>query len=195
MSQSHRGYRRLVLDFVFVDLVAAPKLAPEPVAAPEANGVENSELPGVVLEPKAGAALPNKEGVEADANKDDDEDPKSDVWGVAPDDPNREDTGAEVVGVANREDGTEEGAEVGVPKRLPEEANVVAADVCWAVDDAPRVPELVSNPATCVDGCEFAGKCKVGCTLLAAASCLAVSRRSASRNGSFPSPRRRWSAR
>lgn len=103
-----------------------------------------------------------------------------------------------MLGVANREDGTEEGAEAGVPKSdnpLPEEANVEGADVCCAVDDAPCVPELVSNPATCVDGCEFAGKFKVGCTLLAAASCLAVSRRSASRNGSFPSPRRRWSAR
>jgi hypothetical protein len=88
-----------------------------------------------VVEPK-GAALLYK-GVEADPNKDADEEPKSDVWGVAPDDPNREDTGAEVVGVANKEDGKEEGAEAGVPKSdnpLPDEADVVAADVCGAVD-------------------------------------------------------------
>lgn len=95
---------------------------------PEANGVENSELPERAVEPKDGAALPNKDA---------DEEPKSDVWGVAPDDPNREDTGAEVVGVANKEDGKEEGAEAGVPKSdnpLPDEADVVAADVCRAVD-------------------------------------------------------------
>lgn len=104
---------------------------------PEANGDENSEPPEGVVEPKAGAVLVNKEGVEADPNKDPDEAPKRDVCGVAPDDPNREDTGAEVVGVANREDETGEGAEVGVPKSdnpLPDDANVVAADVCWEVD-------------------------------------------------------------
>lgn len=80
--------------------------------------------------------MPNR-GVEADPNNDPDEAPKRDVWGVEPDDPKSEDTGAEVAGVANREDTMEEGAEVGVPKSdkpLPDEADAVAADVCWAVD-------------------------------------------------------------
>lgn len=157
---------------------------------PEANGVENREPPAEVVEPKAdgGALLGNKE-VEAEPS-------------AGADDalPNKVDPVAAVCGVANKEDDMEEdGAEEGVLKRdipLPEEADasVVAADVCGAVD-APGVAELANKPATCVEGCELAGKCKVGCTRLAAASCFAVSRRSASRNGSFPSPRRRWSAR
>ena len=139
-----------------------------------------------MVAPKAGVALPSTEGVEVELNKDADDKPIKDAWGVAEDDPNREDTGAEEDGVVNRED------IIGVLSEnpLPDVAAVVAADVCGK-DDAPGVPELADNPATCVDGCEFEGKCKVGCTLLAAASCLAVSRRSASRKGSFPSPRRR----
>lgn len=136
------------------------------------------------MDPKDGTVLPNKEGVEA-ANKDDDDD----ICGDTPD-PKGKEAEAEVAGVANREDDIEEaGVEDGVLKREnppPEEADVTA-DVCGATD-AP-VAVFVSNPATCADGCEFTGKCKVGCTLLAAASCLAVSRRSASRNGSLPSPR------
>lgn len=145
-----------------------------------------------MLEAKAGAVLPIKEGVEADPNKEADAEPKRDVWGVAEDEPNREETGAEVEGVANKDDFKVDGAE-GVLKSenpLPDEAVVTAEEVCGTVD-APWAPELVNKPATCVDGCEFADKWRVGCTLFAAASCLAVSRRSASRNGSFPSPRRR----
>lgn len=133
------------------------------------------------MDPKDGAVLPNKEGVEA-ANKD-----AEDIWGEAPD-PNNEDAEAEAAGVANREDDAEAaGVEDSVLKSdspPPEDA-----DVCGAAD-APGVAVFVSNP-TCVDGCEFTGKCKVGCTLLAAASCFAVSRRSASRNGSLQYPRRR----
>lgn len=141
------------------------------------------------------AAPLNKEGVDAEPSNDADDELKSEAWGEAPDDPNKEDTGAEDVGVAKREDDEkEEDATVeGVLKRenpLPEEADAGAADACGTMD-APGVAELANNPATWVEGCEFAGKFKVGCTLLAAASCFAVSRRSASRNGSFTSPRRR----
>lgn len=159
------------------------------IKIPDANGVEKSDAPADVVDPKDGTVLPNKDRVDA-ANKDDD-----DICGDTPD-PNNEEGEAEVAGVANREDDIEEaGAEDGVLKREsppPEEADITA-DVCGATN-AP-VAVFVSDPPTCADGCEFTGKCKVGCTLLAAASCLAVSRRSASRNGSLPSPRRRWSAR
>lgn len=111
------------------------------------------------------------------------------------------DTGAEVVGVANKEDDMEEDGTEGVLKRekaFPEGAGAGAVAVAvdaWGAVDAEEVAELANKPAPCVEGCEFAGKCKVGCALLAAASFLALSRRSASRNGSFPSPRRRWSTR
>ena len=91
----------------------------------------------------------------------------------------------------------EEDATEGVLKReraFPEDGCAGAVDV-WGAVDAEEVAELANKPAPCVEGCEFAGKCKVGCTLLAAASFLALSRRSASRKGSFPSPRRRWSTR
>ena len=109
--------------------------------APEANGVVKSELPAGVL-PKEGAAPPNKEGVAAEPNKDgvevepnkegveedpnkDDDELKSDVCGEAPEVPKREGTGAEVVGVVNKDDVVvADGAEDEVPKSenpLPDE--------------------------------------------------------------------------
>ena len=124
--------------------------------APEANGVAKSEPPAGV-EPKEGAALPNKdgveaepnkEGVEADPNKDDEEELKSDVCGEAPEVPKREDTGAEIVGVENKDVVTTDGAEDGVPKSenpLPDEPN---ADVCCGAVDAAVADELENNPAT-----------------------------------------------
>lgn len=133
--------------------------------APWANGVAKSELPAGV-EPKEGAALPNKEGVdaepnkddeaepnkegvEADPNKDDDDKLKSDVCGEAPEVPKREGTGAEVVGVVNKDVVVvADGAEDGVPKSenpLPDEAD---ANVCCGAVDAPVVDELANNPAT-----------------------------------------------
>lgn len=155
--------------------------------APVANGVENSEPPAGV-EANVEAVLLNKEAVDAENNEEDDV-PNNVLCGEAPDGPNKEDTGAEVDGVANREDAvTEEDGVLNKP--LPEEAAAVAADACGAVDVA-GVADLANNPVPCVEGCEFTGKCRVGCTLLAAASSLAVSLRSASRNGSFPSPLRR----
>lgn len=133
----------MVRDLGRDDLDAAPKLAPDPATAPEANGVEKSEAPAEAVEPKAGVVLPNKEGVEADPKRDPDEELKSD------------DCEAAAVGVANREDGTEEGAADGVLKRdkpPPEEAEVIAVDVC-ATAVTPGVAELVvSNPETWVDG-------------------------------------------
>lgn len=101
--------------------------------------------------------------------------------------PNKEEVGAAEAGVAKRED---EGAEAGVlrnEKPAPEEGFGV---VCG-------VAELVINPATWLEVCVLvaAGRCRVGWTLLAAASCFAVSLRSASRNGSLYSPLRLWSAR
>ncbi|KAF7828770.1 pentatricopeptide repeat-containing protein [Senna tora] len=138
---------------------AAPKLAPDPVAAPkeetttkidilkirlyakqklkkvpEANGVEKSEPP--VLAPNGVVPL-NREGVEEGPNKEDDEELKSEAWGVALDDPNKEDTGAEVVGVVNRDGMDEGGAEDGVLKSenpLPDEVDEVAADVNVMLD-------------------------------------------------------------
>lgn len=164
---------------------------------------ENSEPPAEIV-PKAGVVLPNKEGVEAEPRAGADEEaPKA--WVALPNkegvaaDPNKVDTGAEVVGVANKEDDMEEDGTEGVLKRekaFPEDAGAGAVAVdAWGAVDAEEVAELANKPAPCVEGCEFAGKCKVGCALLAAASFLALSRRSASRNGSFPSPRRRWSTR
>lgn len=67
-------YRRLVRDLGLF-LVAAPKLDPDPNAAPEPKGVENNEVPAAA---EAGALPPNKEGVEADVNIDGDEEGKSD---------------------------------------------------------------------------------------------------------------------
>lgn len=100
---------------------------------PVANGVENSELPPEVGAPKAGVVLPIREGVEP--NKGADDEPKRDVWGVAEDDPNREDTGAEVDGVANREDDIGVDGAEGVlrEKPLPDEATAVAC----GTDDVP----------------------------------------------------------
>lgn len=144
-----------------------------------------------------GVVWPNKEGTEP--NVEAEEDPKSDVCAGVMDGPNKDGAGAAEGGVAKKED---EGAEVGVlrnEKPAPEEGFDVgtAADGCEAFE-APGVAELAINPATCVEGCVLvveAGRCRVGWTLLAAASCFAVSLRSASRNGSWHSPLRRWSAR
>lgn len=152
---------------------------------PVANGVEKEDTPAAGVEPNNGAVLV-KEGVEVDKEL------KSDAWGEA-DDANKEDMGADVTGVANREDDGVEAA--GVLKSvdpLPEEEKPAAV---WGVADVPGAAELANKPATWVDGCGFAGKCCVGWTLRAAASCLAVSLLSASRKGSFIWPLRRWSAR
>ena len=89
--------------------------------------------------------LLNRERVVAEGNKEADEEPTGKLWGVELDDPNNEDTGAEVVGVVNREDGAEGGLNSKDP--LPDEPDEVAADVCGAAD-APGVPELENNPAT-----------------------------------------------
>lgn len=73
--------------------------------------------------------------------------PKSDDWGKAPDVPNKE-TGAEVMGVENREE--DELAPDGVPNRekpLPDEADETAVDVGGAVN-APGIAELENAPAT-----------------------------------------------
>lgn len=105
--------------------------------APEAYGVIKSEPPAGV-EPKEGAEVPNKDGVDAEPNKEgveadpnnDDDALKSDAWGEAPEAPKREDTGAEVVGVENKDVLVADGAEDGAPNSenpLPDEANV---DVC-----------------------------------------------------------------
>lgn len=128
-------YRRAVLDFGLDGFDAAPKLAPDPVAAPEAKGVEKSEPP--VLVPNGEAELLNREGVEEGPNKEDDEELKAAAWGVALDEPNKEDTGAEVVGVVNIDGVEEGGTEDGVlnsENPLPDDDNVVAADVCEAVN-------------------------------------------------------------
>lgn len=102
--------------------------------APEANGVGKSEPP--VLVPNGVVVLLNK-GVDEGANKEGVEELKGEAWGVALDDPKKEDAGAEVVGVANRDDIEEVGAKDGVLKSenpLPEEVDEVAADVCGAVN-------------------------------------------------------------
>lgn len=114
-------------------LDAVPKLAPDPVAAPEANG----ETPAERVEPNSAPVLPKEEVVA----------PKSGVWGEAADAPNKDDVGAEVMGVENRED--DDVAADGVPKSedpLPDDA-ATAAEVCGVVD-APGVAELANNPAT-----------------------------------------------
>lgn len=81
--------RRAVRDFGFDDFEVAPKLAPDPVAAPEAKGVENNEPPAEADCPKDGAVLPK--GVLAELNNGAEDEPKSDVGAVAPDELNRED--------------------------------------------------------------------------------------------------------
>lgn len=96
-----------------------------------------------------------------------------------------------LTGVATRED---EGAEAGVSGNKPAPDLGKAAGVCGAFED-PGVAELLINPVTCVLVLVATGRWRVGWTLLAAASCFAVSLRSASRNGSLHSPLRRWSAR
>lgn len=116
------------------------KLCPDPVRPPEGNGVVNAETLEEGVEPNNDAA-PLTTGVEAER------DPKSDDWGEAPDDPNK-DTGAEVVGVENREE--DKVVPDGVPKRerpLPDEADEIAADVSGAVN-APGTAELENAPAT-----------------------------------------------
>lgn len=79
---------------------AAPKLDPDPNAAPDPKGVEKRLLPAGV---EAGAPPPNKEGVDADPNNEADEEGKIDDWGEAPEEKNREDPGA-VAGVENSDD-------------------------------------------------------------------------------------------
>lgn len=77
-----------------------------------------------------------------------DKDPKSELWGEAPDVPNKEETGADIVGVVNREE--DEAATDGVANSedpLPAEAEETADDVC-GVPDTPGAAELEINPAT-----------------------------------------------
>lgn len=130
-----------------LDLDAAPKLDPDPNAAPDPKGVEKRLLPAGVED---GAAAPNKEGVEADPNNDDpDEEGKIDGWGEAPEEGNREDPGA-VAGVENNNDEEFAGVEEDEPKRenpVPDEDDKGAAGNCGVVD-TPEVPELANNPAT-----------------------------------------------
>lgn len=130
-----------------------------------------------MLVPNPGAGVDDNVGVEAVPN------------GVVnwDDPPKRLPDGAGVVEVAKRLD--EDGAEAGVvrvEKALEEVAAEGKEDCCgW----------LVAGAAICAMGCAGAGKCSVGWTLLAAASCLAASRLFASRNGSLPLPMRRCSLR
>jgi hypothetical protein len=97
--------------------------------------------------------------------------------------------GAGVTGVEKRFD--EDGAEAGVVKaeKALDEVTLEGKEDCcdWLV--------AVAGAAVCVVGCAGAGRCKVGWTLLAAASSLAASLLFASRNGSFPLPIRRCSLR
>lgn len=77
MLSDHIYQRRAVLDFARGFFDPGPKLAPDPVAAPEPNGVEKSEfVAGVVL--NNGVVLPNREGVDAGPGTDVAE-PKSEV--------------------------------------------------------------------------------------------------------------------
>ena len=59
------------------------------------------------------------------------------AWGVALDGPNKEDVGAEVVGVVNKDGVAEGGTDDGVLKSerpLPDEDEAAAADVCDGVN-------------------------------------------------------------
>lgn len=144
---------------------------------------------GVLAAPNAGVwAEPNKDGV----------DPKGvEIWGEIVF-PNKENVEAEADGVENiEEEGTAAAGadDAGVLKNenpLPNEEADNPTEDCGAPEVA-AVAELENKPATCVDG--WAGMFNVGWILLAAASSLAVSRRSASRKGSWASPRRLWSTR
>lgn len=103
-------------------LDAVPKLAPDPVAAPVANGVAKEDTPTVGVEPNNGAVLV-KEGAEVENEL------KSDTCGEVTDDANK-DTGADVTGVENREDDSVEAE--GVLKSedpLPDGAYETAVDV------------------------------------------------------------------
>lgn len=115
-----------------------PKLDPDPVAAPDKNGVEKfvaaeeGVVPNSVLE-NAGVE------VEEGAN--------NDVCGEAPG-PNNVFAGVEAMGVENIED--DDVAIAGVLKSeepLAAELLAMPADVCGAVD-VPGVAELDSSPVT-----------------------------------------------
>lgn len=86
-----------------------------------------------------------------------------------------------MAGVENRDD--DDMAANGVLKSPEPDAGAAAIGGVAAAG----VAELAGN------GCELDGRWRVGWTLRAAAARFAVSRRSASRNGSFVSPRTRWS--
>lgn len=169
-----------------------PKLDPEAVAPPP-NGVENSEVPAIAgVEGKDGVIVPNPDGAGVDPTVGVEDVPNGvDSW-ADPVVPKRLVVrlvvGVEkrlgVVGVEKRLE--VDGAEAGKLKAatvLEEVAAAGSKDCCgWLVVDAE----------VCVVGCTGAGKCNVGWTLLAAASCLAASLLFASRNGSLALPRRRW---
>lgn len=160
-----------------------PKLDPEAVAPPP-NGVENSEVPVKAgVEGKDGVIPPNPDGVGVDPSVGVEDVPNGvDSW-ADPVVPKRLVVRLEVVGVEKRLE--VDGAEAGMlkaAKALEEVPPEGSKDCCgW----------LVAGAAVCVAGCAGAGKCNVGWTLLAAASCLAASLLLASRNGSFALPRRR----
>lgn len=160
-----------------------PKLDPEAVAPPP-NGVENSDVPAIAgVEGKDGVILPNPDGAGVDPIVGVEDVPNGvDSW-ADPVVPKRLVVRLGVVGVEKRLE--VDGAEAGMlkaAKALEEVAADGSKDCCgW----------LVIGADICVVGCTGAGKCNVGWTLLAAASCLAVSLLFASRNGSLALPRRR----
>lgn len=93
------------------------------IVIPEAKGVEKSGPPNAGVELNDGAAVPKREGVEAEPEKDAEDEPNRGVCGEAPDGPNKEEAGAEAEGVANEAD--DMGGADGVPKSenpLPEDA-------------------------------------------------------------------------
>lgn len=107
-------------------LEAVLKLAPDPAAAPVANGETNVETPEAGVE-ENNDPVPAIEGV-ADMV------PKSDDCGEAP----------KMVGVENREEDA-----AGVAKRenpLPDEADEAGA--ARDAVDAPGIAELAKSPAT-----------------------------------------------
>lgn len=145
---------------------------------------------------KDGVLVPTCDGVWAEPNRDIEAVPNGVDWGVKVEEPKTDKDGVDAVGVEKRNEEVEAAAaEDGVLNIEKPDVEAVELPGCWGILDIV-VAELANKPAPWVDGCAgTAGKCKVGWTLLAAASCLAVARLSASRKGSFPSPQRRWLAR
>lgn len=114
-----------------------PKLAPDPVAAPVAKGVENVETPEAGVELNKGVEMANAED-DADKELNGDDSGEAVV-------PNKDKTGAEVVGVENREgddvaiDGVEKSEDP-----LPLEADTAAG--AMVVIDETGAAELFNGP-------------------------------------------------